>query len=478
MGREEPPRLSRRVATTVLCLVMGLIPLMGFWLFYSTAAADLARAMNSARALGGPVTLQEMMNARRQWPDDRNGANVILSVQPRLDELKRELDKKDSPLRHKLPVLGDMDNPDPGRRWSDQTIADVEQFLADLKPQLDVLDTLADYEGGRFPLAIPENAIMIDLPHLKDLRCVAKLRRLHCVLRGMQGDTTEVVRDLANILRVARLVADEPALISSLVKIAIDALAVATAEQVLAITQFEPEQLLAIQSLFSGSDPHPQMLHAIRSERAMWIGLIDHTRRVGSNAGPGKIPPFVSGSRTGALGVIMREEARGIELYNRVLRRSDPLGMIEEYRTIGSELAAGKHLKLLASTFGQIPRGMEHHVTSAAEMRCAETAMAVERFRLAEERCPQRLEELVPAYIARIPEDPFQPGRPLQMLCRDGRFIVYSIGRDREDDGGDLPLRTLGDEADVGFILLEPHLRNLPALPTSQPASQPDSRPT
>lgn len=477
MGREEPPRLSRRVAMAVLCSLAGLIPLMGFWLFYSTAAADLARAMNSARALGGPVTLKEMMDARRQWPDDRNGANVILSVQPRLDELKRELDKKDSPLRRKLPVFGDMDNPDLGRRWSDQTIADVEQFLADLKPQLDVLDTLADYEGGRFPLAIPENAIMIDLPHLKDMRCAVKLRRMRCVSRVVQGNTTEVVRDLDNILRVARLVADEPALMSSLVKISMDALAVMTAEQVVAITELEPEQLLAIQGLFSGCNPHPQMLHAVRAERAMWIGLIDRARRVGSSAGPGKVSPFVSGSRTGALGLVMREEASGIELYNRVLRRSDPLGIIDEYRMIGSELAAGKHLKLLV-IFGQIARGMEHHVTSAAEMRCAETAMAVERFRLAEGRWPQRLDELVPAYIARIPNDPFQPGRPLQMLCRDGRFIVYSIGRDREDNGGDVPRRVPDDEADVGFILLEPQLRNLPALPASQPASQPNSRPT
>ncbi len=49
---------------------------------------------------------------------------------------------------------------------------------------------------------------------------------------------------------------------------------------------------------------------------------------------------------------------------------------------------------------------------------------------------PERLDQMVPDLLPTVPPDRFD-GRPLRYVVRDGQPIVYSIGRDRDDDGGD-----------------------------------------
>ncbi|TSA53855.1 MAG: hypothetical protein D4R45_04950, partial [Planctomycetaceae bacterium] len=65
----------------------------------------------------------------------------------------------------------------------------------------------------------------------------------------------------------------------------------------------------------------------------------------------------------------------------------------------------------------------------------AQTSLAVERYRLAEGRLPQSLNNLVPAYIEAVPADPYD-GHPLKYRTLETGFVVYSIGDDRSDDGG------------------------------------------
>ena len=48
---------------------------------------------------------------------------------------------------------------------------------------------------------------------------------------------------------------------------------------------------------------------------------------------------------------------------------------------------------------------------------------------------PQTLEELVPDLLPAVPPDRFD-GHPLRYFVRDGKPILYSIGVDRDDDGG------------------------------------------
>lgn len=62
-------------------------------------------------------------------------------------------------------------------------------------------------------------------------------------------------------------------------------------------------------------------------------------------------------------------------------------------------------------------------------------AIAAERFRRANGAWPEDVEQLVPRYLPTAPRDPFADG-PLRIRTTDDGLMVYSIGADRDDDGG------------------------------------------
>ncbi len=70
-----------------------------------------------------------------------------------------------------------------------------------------------------------------------------------------------------------------------------------------------------------------------------------------------------------------------------------------------------------------------------AQFDNARAAVAVERYRLANGKLPGQLTDLVPTFLPSIPSDPFD-GKPLRYKTLAKGYVVYSVGDDREDNGG------------------------------------------
>ena len=67
---------------------------------------------------------------------------------------------------------------------------------------------------------------------------------------------------------------------------------------------------------------------------------------------------------------------------------------------------------------------------NVARLRLAETALAVERYRLKNEnRLPENLENLTPAHLKGVPQDPFD-GKPPRYERLGGSYVPSSIGED------------------------------------------------
>ena len=87
------------------------------------------------------------------------------------------------------------------------------------------------------------------------------------------------------------------------------------------------------------------------------------------------------------------------------------------------------------------PRGLIRAIVEAqaerlALVRAGRAVVAVERYeREHTDRPPTSVDALVPAYLAAAPVDPFS-GRPLLLLTDGNSYTVYSVGRNRRDDGG------------------------------------------
>jgi hypothetical protein len=65
------------------------------------------------------------------------------------------------------------------------------------------------------------------------------------------------------------------------------------------------------------------------------------------------------------------------------------------------------------------------------------TAIALARFHLRDGKFPAELDALVPQFLSAVPIDPMS-AKPLRYrLNGDGSFMLYSVGEDGRDDGGD-----------------------------------------
>lgn len=65
------------------------------------------------------------------------------------------------------------------------------------------------------------------------------------------------------------------------------------------------------------------------------------------------------------------------------------------------------------------------------------TAIALKCYELGHRQLPATLNELTPDFLKSIPKD-YMDGQPLRYrLNAGGTFLLYSVGEDGKDDGGD-----------------------------------------
>ena len=72
---------------------------------------------------------------------------------------------------------------------------------------------------------------------------------------------------------------------------------------------------------------------------------------------------------------------------------------------------------------------------TAGDVRSAQVAVMVERYRLAKGRLPASLKELRDFVGHELPTDPFT-GKDLVYKVQGKGFMVYSVGDNKVDDGG------------------------------------------
>ena len=107
---------------------------------------------------------------------------------------------------------------------------------------------------------------------------------------------------------------------------------------------------------------------------------------------------------------------------------------------------------MLTDVIAGYSRMLEISVQAIARRDVAETALAIERYRLAKGTLPDALGELVPAYLEAVPKDPFD-GEELRYRRLETGYVVYSIGEDGRDDGGKERGEKPHENWDITFIV-------------------------
>jgi hypothetical protein len=87
-----------------------------------------------------------------------------------------------------------------------------------------------------------------------------------------------------------------------------------------------------------------------------------------------------------------------------------------------------------------LSRVMSRAMRSETERSLVVAAVALNRYKLRHGRTAQSLSELVPEFVQDVPVD-YMDGQPLRFRVQPGGgFLLYSVGENGQDDGGDASL--------------------------------------
>ena len=94
-------------------------------------------------------------------------------------------------------------------------------------------------------------------------------------------------------------------------------------------------------------------------------------------------------------------------------------------------------------------------MTAETEKEVVITAIALKRYQLKHGNYPPDLNSLVPEFLSKVPLDPVD-GQPLRYRRNaDGTFLLYSVGENGKDDGGNPALEPNVESSD--YYWLNPH---------------------
>ena len=329
-----------------------------------------------------------------------------------------------------------------------------DDLLAALQPAAAVLQEVeeaAAHPRCRFPIQY-EKGFACLCPHISALLKCARPLQLRALAELEAGQSEAALKDVRLMLRLANSLETEPTLISLLVRMACLGLAQQTVREGLAAQRWNDVQLQQLQQDLAPLDLLAHLESAFRGERCMAKWALDMLLDNPGNLR--MLTEVTDGKTTRATSWLWHALPTGFLYFNCLnvdlfyQRQMLPCvdsraGRIYPARTDAIEPACVQMARhpfpyhVLASVM--IPAVSSVVIKAGVaqtSVQQATLACAVERYRLAHGKWPEKLEALVPQFIAELPRDVID-GQPLRYRL-DGShgFVIYSIGWNQKDDGG------------------------------------------
>jgi hypothetical protein len=429
-------RFTLKAWHAILAIILVLAGLIA--LYIMIGRARLNRRLEALRAAGYPTTLAELAEYNKLPAGAPNAAGVYMAAfgvfAPPLDGTN-------------TPQLGAAKWPDRGKPLPEPMAKAISQCLTDNQQCLSLLHEAGGIQDCDYDWDWQAQATGV-LPRMADMRHCAQLLALGAVYYSHTGDPNAAVRCIEDGLRLADSLRREPAQISYLVRVACVGLALANLEQSLNVATLTDGQLAELDKALAATAGTLDLTQALITERCIMIEACrDPLILADSSQAPG--PRMLPGmTRTGITDILDYTdaciEACKLPPPQRLMRFREATKKVEDLSFMHVMI------KSLAPALG---RAAELDARVHAHLDLAGTALAIERYRLATSKVPERLEELVPQYLKEVPIDPFD-GQPIRYRRTDPGYRLYSIGEDGQDNGGKEKAEvSRGDPYDWPFIV-------------------------
>ncbi len=292
------------------------------------------------------------------------------------------------------------------------------------------------------------------LPYLATLKRCTQLLQLRAVAELADGQNARALDDVKLLLYLNNSLRTSPFLISHLVRIAIVAIGMQPIWEGLAEHKWTDEQLVALDAELAKMDFLADYEISLRGERAFAIATFEnqrHTREIVSGTDSGYVTNKLFSLMPSAyfyqneLAFARMDQQWLLPLVDTNSRVISPAAL---QRTENLANAERKHYSpyriqalMLFPAIGAYARKTS---SIQSQVDLAHVACALERYRLAHGEYPETLDALAPQFIGKLPHDIIN-GQPLHYRrTDDGQFILYSVGWDEKDDGGQVVLTKAG----------------------------------
>jgi hypothetical protein len=401
------------------------------WLRYSLSRQVRDR-LSAIKQAGYPVTLRELDNWLGWVPVEKNAALQFMEASYSLIPPESVSTNVSSILKFEssapLP---------PELREALQAVV-AENFSA-----LQMIHRGAALTKSRYVMSW-SNGYQTLVPHLPKTKGLAQLLRLQTIFHSEDGKPDLAVQSLQDLLGLSHSLASEPLILSQLVRNACLAIGCSGLEWLLTQHSLADELLKALLDGLHTAESETSLSSAFAGERCIGIDTFELPARgllqiFQSTATPvqSNLFGFAFGLRN-MTGLRDRDFLLYLEIMQESLNASkapfpEKLSLSNQ---IGSRVQQElRDHKFLVLSRMLLPTSRDLLVKEAevcARLRAAQTALAIEQYRTKIGRLPETLEELKEATV---PTDPFD-GKPIRYKKLDRGYLVYSVGKDGRDEGG------------------------------------------
>jgi hypothetical protein len=394
------------VALVISLVLVGLIGL-----HIVTHRGQNERRIATLRAAGYPTTFAELAEYTKLPEGVENAAGMYESA---FDAFVPPADDVN------VPVLGKAKWPARGAPLPEPMAKAVEEYLAANRQCLALLHEAAGIEHCRYEYDYRQM-----LPWAPDCRYGEQLLHVSAVYHASRGDAEAAATAIEDALRLSDSLQREPALIGYLIRIACVGLTLNGLERSLSLTGFTDGQLKELDATLTRTGKTLDFTRVLVTERC---SMIEIWRNPSGRGLPVRMLPGMRGTWLTDTLSYMEALIEASQL--------PPVERLKRFRQTSSEIQQLSFLHLMTKqTTPVITRAAELDLRTRAGLELARTALAVERYRLAGGKLPERPEELVPQYLREVPSDPFD-GNPIRYRRADPGYCLYSVSEDGQDNGG------------------------------------------
>jgi hypothetical protein len=326
-----------------------------------------------------------------------------------------------------VPRFGPATLPERGTPLPEPMARAVAQLLADNQACLALLHEAAGIERCRYDWdyrSLATDTSLADLRHCIQLLSLGVLSPAHA------GDPNRARGGIEDGLALANSLRGEPAMIGYLVRLSCVGLMLNALEHSLSLTAFTDAQLQQLGDTLATTANTLDLTQAIVAEQCLMIEMYRDPSLLGGAGGGAPVRlPLVMGKMW--LLDTLDYMADALEA-----SRLPPMERPARFRALEQEVQQLSFLHVMVKTLTpSLTRVPIQDLRVRTHLDLARTALAIERYRLATGRLPDRLESLVPQYLDRVPTDPFD-GQSIRYERLERGYVVYGVDEDGRDDGG------------------------------------------